>query len=117
MRGVEIKDFYDFILKLSNDGGLKCAGVHPVAQKQPNAWGLHDMHGNLWEWCQDWYGDYSVGTIINSRGPSLGDFRVLRGGCWGSKAAYCRAANRYRNTSGYQSDGIGFRLAVPLFSR
>ena len=87
--------------------GLK---THPVAQKKPNAWGFYDMHGNVWEWCNDWYGYYPDENVTNPGGPVSGDARVLRGGCWRSFARACRSAFRRPNTPAYSNDSFGFRL-------
>jgi formylglycine-generating enzyme required for sulfatase activity len=86
--------------------------THPVGELSANAWGLHDMHGNVWEWCQDWYGDYSSGVSTNPTGASSGSSRVLRGGSWYVNARYCRAAYRDGLGPGGRSDVIGFRVVV-----
>ena len=93
-----------------NNSGSK---THPVAQKQPNELGLYDMSGNVWEWCSDWYSDsyYRSSPKNDPQGPNSGEFRVLRGGSWGS-AAFCRVANRAGNTPVGRDGSCGFRLVL-----
>ena len=85
--------------------------THPVGQKRPNNWGLYDMHGNVWEWCRDWFASYS-GDATDPVGPSSGSSRVIRGGSWGSGAECCRSANRYNRSPGDRYYDLGFRLAL-----
>jgi len=83
--------------------------VHPVARKEPNAWGLYDMHGNVSELCEDWYGEYASDQI-NPSGPGAGIDRIVRGGGWNVSARHCRSACRGAIAPGDSGYGIGFRL-------
>jgi formylglycine-generating enzyme required for sulfatase activity len=91
-------------------GGNSGNQTHPVKQKAANAWGLHDMMGNVWEWCGDWYGNYPTGIVTDPMGPSSGSLRVNRGGCWSNVVTrYVRSAYRNGLVPGVRFNYLGFR--------
>jgi len=97
-------------------GDFQTGGHHPVGTKEPNPWGLHDVHGNVWEWVQDWYDAeyYSRSPSRDPRGPETGTDRVVRGGSWHTTATSWRTAFRRDYKPDYRGISIGFRLARDL---
>ena len=91
--------------------------THAVGQKLPNPWGLYDMHGNVWEWCQDWRSDYTGGLAVDPLGPASGSDHVIRGGGWRygevwGFASFCRTASRLFDSPDGRRDSIGFRVVL-----
>ncbi len=101
-------DDLDAVAWHSGNGG---STTHAVGQKRANAWGLHDMSGNVWEWCQDVHGDYPTGAVTDPIGAASGPFRVGRGGSWNDTAGSARAARRSGVFPGFRDDFLGFRLS------
>ena len=100
----------DFAWYAANSGNT----THPVGQKKPNAWGLYDLHGNVWQWCADRYDDkyYGNSPKTDPTGPAEGPYRVLRGGSWNNSPQGCRSAFRINNAPDGRNDLIGFRVAM-----
>lgn len=97
-----------------NPNGENRRKTIPVGSLEPNSWGLYDMHGNVWEWCSDWYGDYATGSQSNPQGAASGTERVTRGGGWNTVAGYSRSSHRSSETPVTTSDCVGFRLVSSM---
>ena len=102
-------NYIDNVAWYDGNSGKK---THPVATKSPNELGIYDMSGNVWEWCADWYGDYSSGRQTNPKGPYGGSGRVNRGGSWYNFARNCRSSIRIDDYPTYRDDLLGLRLAL-----
>ena len=108
----EYPENLDEVAWYEKNSGIK---VHPVGQKKPNAWGLYDIYGNLWEFCSDFYGDYPTEAVTDPKGPSSGVYRVMRGGRWDGIASHCRSAARNSDlpTTRYSSMGVRLAMTIP----
>ena len=93
-----------------SDGKGGYDGLAKVGSYKPNAWGLYDMHGNVWEWCLDYYGSYPTLVVTDPQGPDSGSYRVMRGGAWYNFARNCRSAYRVYDTPSYRDSFYGFRV-------
>ncbi len=100
----------------NNEKGIYKHKVMPVGSYTPNAWDLYDMHGNVWEWCNDWfyYGKYPSAPQNDPKGPESGTFRIIRGGCFYDSARKCRSAKRMTEIPFKRNFNIGFRIVSQI---
>ena len=105
---------YDSLLgEVYNPNGVHWWKTVPVGGYAPNAWGLYDMHGSVWEWCLDWWSpSLAGGSVTNPPGPATGTDRVIRGGCWYNGGRFCRSAYRLWNPPATSDNAIGFRVVL-----
>jgi formylglycine-generating enzyme required for sulfatase activity len=102
----------DYAWFITNAGNIGEKYAHEVGTKKANPFGLHDMHGNVFEWCNDWSGGHDSSAVVDPQGPSTGSWRVNRGGGWGYSASGCRSAYRFESPPSYRHGYLGFRLAL-----
>ena len=94
-----------------SDANINGESTKAVGSYKPNAFGLYDLHGNVWEWCEDWKADYPAGAVTDPKGPATGTYRVLRGGSFYANGLYARSSNRSAGTPSNRYFYLGFRLA------
>jgi formylglycine-generating enzyme required for sulfatase activity len=94
------------------------ATTHPVGLKRPNAWGLHDIHGNVWEWCFDWFEPYPASPLTDPIGPATSKYKVFKGGGWNQEAQYARSSSRFMMSPSNGIHFVGFRVVLgPMLPR
>ncbi len=118
-RGLDAVGWYWYNTETGTTGeteptsGRQGYGTHQVGKKEKNSLGIHDMSGNVYEWCYDWYGTITLGTETDPQGATSGSFRVIRGGCWFNFASYASVSYRYGTSPRSRYDDLGFRVVCP----
>ncbi len=107
-------NYYGDVVYGNENKGVKRLKTTAVGSFPANAFGLHDMHGNVWQWCQDYFGDYPQNDVVDPQGPEKGIFRIMRGGSWWHYPQFCRSAYRIKYEPGHRSNTLGFRLCFCL---
>ncbi len=107
-------NFEAALKKVGWHNGNSKSETHPVGQLPPNPWGLYDMYGNVWEWCQDWHGPYPKGDVVDYTGDKASENRVLRGGSWNKPHGFCRAAARFGLAPSVRWNDVGCRVVFCL---
>ena len=98
----------DYAWTAGNSGAI----THPIGVKKPNPWGFHDLHGNVWEWCLDWFEPYPPRPVTDPVGAAASKFKVFKGGGWNQEIEYARSANRFMMSPSNGIHFVGFRVAL-----
>lgn len=111
-----LQEYVSSIGPIQNPNSVPLNRPTPIETYPPNAWGIYDMHGNTWEWCRDWFGDYPTTSVSDPVGPATGTYRTLRGGSWSNEGSSCRSAYRSGRFPDFGENNVGMRvvLGVPL---
>jgi formylglycine-generating enzyme required for sulfatase activity len=109
-----LQEYVSSVGPIQNSNGVNLARPTPIESYTPNAWGIYDLHGNAWEWCRDWFGDYPTNAVNDPLGPNMGTYKILRGGSWLSDGSGCRTALRSGRFPGVGDTYVGMRVVLGI---